>query len=47
MYAIRSYYAVAMIRKAGLVLIENGEENNKEKMDFLKAKLKHYQRLDE
>jgi len=39
--------AVAMIRKAGLVLIENGEENNKEKMDFLKAKLKHYQRLDE
>lgn len=39
--------AVAMIRKAGLVLIENGGENNKEKMDFIKAKLKHYQRLAE
>lgn len=37
--------AVSMIRKAGLLLIENGEENNTEKMDFLKAKLKHYQRL--
>lgn len=39
--------AVSMIRKAGLILIENGEENNIEKMDFLKAKLKHYQRLAE
>lgn len=39
--------AISMIRKAGLILIENGEENNKEKMDFLKAKLKHYQRLAE
>lgn len=39
--------AVSMIRKAGLILIENGEENNREKMDFLKAKLKHYQSLAE
>jgi eukaryotic-like serine/threonine-protein kinase len=39
--------AVSMIRKAGLLLIENGEDNNTEKIDFLKAKLKHYQRLNE
>ena len=39
--------AVSMIRKAGLILIENGEENNIDKMDFLKEKLKHYQRLAE
>lgn len=39
--------AVSIIRKAGLILIENGEENNIEKMDFLKAKLKHYQGLGE
>jgi serine/threonine protein kinase/thioredoxin-like negative regulator of GroEL len=39
--------AVSMIRKAGLILIENGEENNIEKMDFLKAKLKQYKKLAE
>lgn len=39
--------AISMVRKAGLILIEIGEENNKEKMDYLKAKLKHYQRLAE
>ena len=39
--------AVSMIRNAGLILIENGEENNREKMDFLKAKLKYYQSLAE
>ena len=39
--------AISIIRKVGLILIENGEENNREKMDFLKAKLKHYQRLAE
>jgi eukaryotic-like serine/threonine-protein kinase len=39
--------AISMIRRAGLILIENGEENNKEKIDFLKSKLKHYQRLAE
>lgn len=36
--------AISMIRKARLILIENGEENNEEKIDFLKEKLKHYQR---
>jgi len=39
--------AILIIKRAGLILIENGEENNREKMDFLKAKLKHYQRLNE
>jgi eukaryotic-like serine/threonine-protein kinase len=39
--------AILIIKRAGLILIENGEENNIEKMDFLKAKLKHYQRLNE
>lgn len=39
--------AISMVRKAGLILIEIGEENNIEKMDYLKAKLKHYQRLAE
>lgn len=39
--------AVSMIKKAGLILKQNGEENNIEKMNFLKAKLKHYQRLIE
>lgn len=39
--------AVSMIRKAGLILVQNGEENNTDKMDYLKAKLKHYQRLAE
>ena len=39
--------AILMIKRAGLILIENGEENNREKMDFLKAKLKQYQSLAE
>ncbi len=39
--------AISMVRKAGLILIEIGEENNIEKMDYLKAKLKHYHILAE
>lgn len=39
--------AILMIKRAGQILIENGEANNREKIDFLKAKLKHYQNLAE
>ena len=37
--------AILIIKRAGLILIENGEENNREKMDFLRAKLKQYKDL--
>jgi serine/threonine protein kinase len=39
--------AILMIKRAGLILVENGEENNIEKMDYLKAKLKQFQNLAE
>jgi eukaryotic-like serine/threonine-protein kinase len=39
--------AIAMINKARQVLIENGEVNNRDKMDFLNEKLTHYKRLEE
>jgi Tfp pilus assembly protein PilF len=39
--------ATSIIVKAKQILIENGERNNKDKMDFLNEKMKYYQRLSE
>ena len=37
--------AVAMVIRARQILMEKGESNNKEKMDFLSEKQTYYQRL--
>lgn len=39
--------ATSIIVKAKQILIENGERDNKNKMDFLNEKMKYYQRLSE
>jgi serine/threonine protein kinase len=39
--------ATSIIVKAKQILIENGEKDNKDKMDFLDEKMKYYQRLSE